>query len=789
MAAPPGTTPQGHQSAALHDNRKQSDLKPLMELEVCGVVFESDDVPSLFFPDHLFPADNVPNSQEGDLWHLIQDLSVVNKEDDAYKPLVAVFSYVVDHSRGLIDSSSNDAGGSDDSDDSSRAPPRAFFIVYTKQMKDKFDGAGHLKPDALYTDREILPKEAVPWCAVRIAIEVKGNWRHGLQQGLTYARSMLEVGDKWYSMVIVYNHLTLELRFCFATRHAVFVTPAWKLTNPSHYAKAATTLIRACNASGSTAGFDLHRARDVEGKTHLILPDMHHSIKLGDPLCRRIHIIGRGTHVYPASLSDSFAGAERDELFDPPEFSQQLEDDPTIHVPHLDIAGMSHPERRVVASPDTPPIYGASPLGHIATALADLTIEPTALLDDAGVPSSPAAPSVHAMRAAVLPPASSTAADSLYALGTWESLCQKAQLHWDMESLQSIGGSEFVVKEAWVSYERHNTEVEVLQAVKGLYGFVEYAGHMVIPHPGMERLAAFGDPPANGTSRRCKHWTQIYPQGEPRLMVRVHRAIFYKTLGVSLITIGGDSTAIANAMKDAATALLLLYDKKHIHRDLSTWNLVAYQKDLKTAASQLNVLKKLFGRKFKKIAKLFEWQHVFLIDFDHAVRWDVNRDHLPSRSGTWAFMAAARLRAWISKARWIDTLIDDLEGAIWSLFYAVLRANRHKLSELEKLHFASFNSDHPYMLAATKHMILAFEKDETGDLSALKETWPLWWRLFRVARGARVAITALKARLPEGKTFADASKKIKAEMDQLYKSTVYDYVEAVGEALKEMNSK
>lgn len=768
-----------------------------MELEVCGVVFESDDVPKLFFPDYLFPADNIPDSLQDNIWSHIQDLRKVHKEDDAYKPLVAVLSCIVNPSRDSTDSQSDDSGdptGSDDSAGTSVPLPSVFFIVYTKQMKHKFDGAGRLKPDGLGTDKAVAPEEAVPWCAVRIAIEVKGQWRTGLQQGLTYARSMLEVGDKWYSMVIVYNHKTMSLRFVFATRHAVFMTPAWSLSSPRTFALIASTLIRACNAVGSTAGFDLHKARDVEGNTHLVLPEMQHSIQLGDPLCRRIHIIGRWTHVYPASLSDSFVRAERDTLDDPPEFSQHLEDDATVRVPYLDIAGVAHPERTIVASPGSRSGHDAHTLPHQQTAISDQTVEPVAVEPDIVTNSedgpAPAAvvPPARALSAPPVPPASSTTAASLYSKGTWESLCLQPQLHWEPEALDDIGSGELGVKETWVAEERLNIEVEVLQAVKGLPGFVEYAGHMTIPHPGMERLSAFSAPPPAGKSRRCPEWPQVYPDGEPRLRKRVHRVIFYKTVGDDLVIIGIFRIRIAHAMKDAATALLILYIKKYLHRDLSTWNLVVHKKPLKTSAEQLKVLKRLFGNKFSKISELFHEQHIFLIDFDHAVRWDAKREPLPGRSGTWAFMAAARLRAWVSKAPWVDSLIDDLESAVWSLFYAVLHANRKILSPIEKLHYESFNSDSPYALAATKHLILALEEGESGDLSALKGTWPLWWRLFRVARVARIAITAVKHRLSRGQTFADASEEVRKEMDQVYRSTVFNYVDAVREALEEMQA-
>ncbi|EJD39547.1 hypothetical protein AURDEDRAFT_171357 [Auricularia subglabra TFB-10046 SS5] len=782
--APRETSPFRHNSGGPAEARKQSDLKPLMELEVCGVVFESDDVPNLFFPEEECPI-ALPDLESDELQTLMDDLRHIHKEDQAYKPLVAVFSYIVNRSDTSSASLSYDDASGDD--DSSRSLPSVFFIVYTKQMKDIIDGAGRLKPDVLGTDKKVARNTPVPWIAVRIAIEVKEHWRDGLQQALTYARSMLAIGDKWFSMVIVYNHKSRELRFCFATRHAIFVTPKWSFANVAQRTKIASTLVRACKATGSMGGFDVHRSLDAEGKLHLHLPGIRPTLKQHEYLCRKRHIIGRATHVYTASFTEPPEPVERNAATDPPGFAEQLETDSLIHVPLLEIAGQAHPERAVNASRSTHHLT-VDP-ASLETGAARLPVEPVSAqsLPAHGLfdVDSPVAIPADSSIGAVLPQAHEAAAASkMYARGSWESLCREPQMNWAPALLDTLGAGKLVVKDAWVAYERLNTEVDVLQAVKGLYGFVEYAGHMIVPHPGMERLSQVIRPPTGrkkkgGTSHKCIDWAQVYPQGEPMLIKRVHRLIFYKTLGYNLIAIGRLPRIVAEAMKDAAAALLLLHSKDYIHRDLSTWNLMARDKPFRTTPEQLATLKQLFGDKlFSKIANLFVLQYAFLIDFDHSVKWNAHRDPLPSRSGTWAFMAAARIRAWISKARWVDTLIDDLESAIWSLFYAVLKANFARLSEMEKLHYDSFNSDAPYTLASTKHMIIAFEKDEMGDLSALKETWPLWWRLFRVARGARLAITTLKGRLPPGKTFADAGEDIKVELDMLYKSTVYDYVEA-----------
>lgn len=780
------TTPAKQSSGGIPRQRRQSELKPLMEVEVCGAVFESATIHRVFFTERPELIQSIVSYNHSEVKKLLSALRSCVFEAEAYDPLVALFTFII--AQPLNKSKGSHAH-------QARKGPPSFFMVYTKEMKTKVDGAGRLKPDVLNTKKRYGGDQAVPWTAVRIAIEVKSIWREGFQQALTYARSMLEVGDKWYALVLVYNYTTSQICFCFATRSGVFVSPPWSLRNAEGYAIVADALLHACYAPESESGLDVNRCLDAEGTRFLHIPTVQPWIRLDTELFASIEVYGRATHAYVGQPDATFSKPAQAPDRDPKGFSSKMEKQRMVHLPSLNAAGQSDPVARVGTRSRTaqaattfdisqlPPVQPFSPSPAASSASAP------ALMNRGTSQAAPALPGARIFSSSTAPPTADTgAAASSDDVAMWEALCVTGESLWATDALnQRFMKFPSVAKEAWVVHGRRDIEIVILQAVKGHWAFVEYLGHTVIAHPGMERLSVFISPPGEGeASRICSSWQETTPSGqEPLLQPRDHRVIFYTPEGRDLVTICDKPVRVAHAMKDVATALGTLHKKGFIHRDVSPWNFMAHELALKNAAG-LQYLPDLFGNRWRDFEHLFLEQHIFVIDFDHAVCWMKERELLPERSATWAFMAAARIKAWINKAPWIDTLIDDLESALWSLFYATLKANFERLSKIEQLHYKSFESDNPYLLAATKHMFLSFRKDEVKELSALKASWPLWWRLVEVARRSRDEVTAVKDLLGSNETFATTTEENRTRLNEVCQKAVVGYIQAVKEALTEM---
>ncbi|EJD40138.1 hypothetical protein AURDEDRAFT_170717 [Auricularia subglabra TFB-10046 SS5] len=752
-----------------------------MELEVCGLVFQHAEVPYLFFPKMAELDGYIPNPRSTEVRTLLKELDILPgaAERPSYSPLTRLMTLI---SNKLPRSSA------------SGASPVVFFFVYDKRMADSKDGAGRLMPDALASETKFRRQDSVPWIAVRIAVEVKESWSSAIQQALTYARSMLEVGNKWYSLVIVYQQISRRICFCFATRQGVYLSPSWRLAweERDQFHNFASALLHACYYSGTRAGLDGSRSFDSSGCLHFNIPGLG-LLKNERELFHRIQVIGRATHVYRVQSAEysSFEPNEYAIPMDPPGLEDKLAatGDELVHLTDLEAA---NPVMRV----QKPGPFGAPESAQPPTSYSSFAthgVQPPPLQPQApsGSPMPDPMPDAHPHRQTApsppqLIPTVSSSSSSIDQ--TWESLCQRGTApYWvrGATTKEQLQQTPFVVKDTWVLYERRNVEISVLQKVRGQYGFVEYAGHMVVPHPGMEALSFFqkGDP----STYKASDWYQVYPDENPPTVVqRIHKLMFYTSRGLSIETLGRDSNMTAHAMKDISTALFILFKLGISHRDVSTGNVLRLESPLKRSAAEVtDLLGTHLGPRFKRFMPLFETQYVFLCDFDHAVRWNEKRTYAPGRSGTWGFLPAARMAALTNGDRsWEDGPIDDLEALLMVLFYNTLKANISDASPMEKRHYASFHSDDAYHLCATKHMFLG-SPSNAPHLQALRKTWPLWWRVFGVATKARLELNEVRTLL-HGGTFAEASWETKKQLDTVTENALFGYLNAVEEALTDI---
>ncbi|KZV81753.1 hypothetical protein EXIGLDRAFT_844363 [Exidia glandulosa HHB12029] len=725
------STPYKTQSAGAASNRPQDALKALLVWELKDVVFESNQIPTLFFPTQIAETYILPRNSKG-LIPVWESLGVLDlEEEDYYLPLISLLNAITTHSKLLA---------------------RVRFRAYNRRMGNSFDGAGRLKPDGVATDEAHENDKNVLWRDVWIAIEVKNRPSDGLRQALTYARSLLEVGNKWFSMVLHFRPAVTTLRMCFATRHGVFLTPEWHLNRTNDYIKAASCLLQACVALERNAMIDqYHLIHDQTGRVSFRLPvpgmgtfayvrELHH----------RIHIVGRATHVYSAART----GDVRTLPDDTSEvaLNKKLVDTLERHAPATD--DNRRPTRTLRS--DTKSAQSSQQTSQ--------------------QPSQPAASSA-------IPAMSANSANAAVP-ANWESLCSNTSSAFFYPDVQQC-----VIKEAWVVYERFQVEAKVLDIVRGSYALPDIAGYTTVPHPGMERLAHFSKERLASESWRCGLWSEVYSgeRTQPRFTPRVHVLIFYKTVGNDLASIIGNAMAVAYVIKDVIIALYILFVKGFLHRDISAGNILALP-NVKTHTARQMAGYEWFNleNRFKPFADLIGEQYGFVCDFDQVVKWDEDRVHAAARSAALAFLSTSRLFAIITNDTSVDTLADDLEACIWTTLFVILKQHpEHDLSPIEKDHLAALSSDKAYEVLAAKQLILDLTANpkHRDTHTALRPTWPLWHRLFAAAKTARHETEMVIQRLNEKKVSPDEDELKRVSVD-----AVFLYLNAVKDAVADLKT-
>ncbi|KZV79874.1 hypothetical protein EXIGLDRAFT_756657 [Exidia glandulosa HHB12029] len=738
-------TPMRNQSAGVAEGRHQHDLKALMQAELCDLVFETPDVCSIFFPQNPQLHARVPRYSSKDTKKLLDSLVLdrserASSERASYEPLLALLNYIVGHQQ---------------------PDARVRFRLYDKVVAGKYDGAGALKPDLLGTEEAEETSDMVPWHDVWIAVEVKKNVPDGLAQAMTYARSMLEVGNKWFSVVVYYNHIERHVRLGFATRHGVFLSPVWRIVTQSRdYAVFASSLAHICHATEQSWSLDPFRIFDQNGGFQFNVPGLG-SYRVERELSHRIHVVGRATHVYLASRGITASDSSRGRDSSPSDAETALNEKLATPIPRRVLT--QRPTTRATAAARGP---HAARDSAAALPLPASQVSPTVRSSMSTSPQTLANPS----------PANSTA--------DWSSLCSESKV---IILKPNAPLPALVIKDAWVIYERLQIEVAVLEQISGQFGCPELAGYATVAHPGMERLDRFLDSGAQSSAEwRCRFWDEVYSSvtSVPIFSPRVHRLIFYKTIGVSLELIAKNPAAVIHAMKDCVIALYILLLAGYLHRDVAVGNILALLKpktwDLKDIVESAWYRS---DKRFENYKELFVSQYAFVCDFDQAVKWDADREQASMRSGTLAFMSTDRLSAWSFEIPGQDTLIDDLEGCIWVLFFVVLKAHEGSLSAMEKKHLKSFEIDDPYDMLGPKLVMLITPPKSAHLHNALRPTWPLWHRLFAVASTARRKLTTFREEFPSGQPLSPAALQ---HLKVLYTDTVFAYLDAVKEALEEI---
>ncbi|KZV80479.1 hypothetical protein EXIGLDRAFT_732758 [Exidia glandulosa HHB12029] len=546
------------------------------------------------------------------------------------------------------------------------------------------------------------------------------------------------------------------------------MTPAWDIQEEGEFKLAASTLLHACYATRANSA-DPYRSFGASGRLEFNIPSLGRLPHVQE-LFHRIHIVGRATHVYLASsvTLGPTSSPNNKALDDETVLVQKLE----APVPGRQIATLPAPYGQ-----STRTLRSATKAANQA---AQQAAQPAALqqAQQTAQQSSPATQqsAVSSASAALSPTLSGNA------LVGWKALC-----HTPQTSPRRLD-EKYVVKEAWVLYDRLRVEVDVLSAVDGAYACPTLAGYTTVPHPEMKNLAFFGSAvPSSSKEWRCRDWSDVYssPETGPYFAPRVHRLIYYTTHGIQLESIAEDGFAFAHAVKDGLIALYILFWHKYLHRDVSTGNILALSSPTYHAEREIKAMNWYKSDpRFAKYMELLKKQCAFVSDFDQAVKWNEDRKHVSARSGTLACLSTKRLYAWSTGASAVDTLIDDLEAIIWTFLFVLLKyhSERNGLSELEAEHFEALKGDNLYHMLGTKHLILNLDDDAADDHNALKPTWPLWLRLFAAARIARSKLKEV-VNLAQGVAYSEMTLELKQRYERTCVDAVFLYLDAVKDAV------
>ncbi|EJD39518.1 hypothetical protein AURDEDRAFT_153765 [Auricularia subglabra TFB-10046 SS5] len=596
------------------------------------------------------------------------------------------------------------------------------FSVYDRTVEDRPDGSGNLKPDLAGTKDAIQPQQRVPWRLIIYAVEVKDLEKNGFIQSLTYARCMLEVGDKWFAPVLYYNQVSQSLYGVFVTRFGVFVTSAMDLVASEGQKACNKMILRMCSASCWRAGLEPSKLIDDDGRLCLsrgpkLSPSLLPPTKLAkswltlDHVAQRIAALGRATRVY------------RCDEWTPTPQKRQPSDNPRT------ISHKTEPaERRLLV--DAEQRAAAASRRSARTLRAD---QP--------------APGKQ-------PEASPTPEKSIQA---WIRLITDASVKSNAGSAELLRVAPgFICKSAWLPFPRHDVDEQVVKGLSGLHGCPVLVKSVVARHP--KSFAKLGERILSGKARRS---TDLWKYSTTGSLVavfqpRVHVYSFYQSVGHPIRRLANNPRSMAHAVKDTMLGLAISFFKqRRIHRDVTKTNVLTYEPHLPMSEDDIRAtVTALASSGWPELEgllendsgfkQLFRERHAFVNDFEHSVLWNVNREVSVARSGTPEYMSY-QLLVQLAYGRWrIHTLLDDLESCIWVPFHDILDAFPELRSQAEQAMLTSFATDDYTSICNSKSHLLRLIPTDYQRNSALASTWPLWSRLIPIANSLQQEmVTAL----------------------------------------------
>jgi hypothetical protein len=272
--------------------RTQLELQNLFDNELYHSTFESSSVTDLLCPapqgdvdaviaklakDRLLNCEHYPNAPKHP-----QRWPKSGGKRKFYKPLCSLLNGILEAFKGTPIASARHYHDS------------LSFSVYDRPTMEGVDNVASLKPDGVGTHMEIVANQRIYWHQAELVVEVKDSWPHMITQSATYARCLLAARkNRWFVLVIAFNHKKTEARFCFYHRAGLMLTSALNLRNEEGFRTFVRGVIGiALWPDAAAAGMDISR-----DDHYFMLP--HAGLyRIATVFCDRRCVRGRATRVY-----------------------------------------------------------------------------------------------------------------------------------------------------------------------------------------------------------------------------------------------------------------------------------------------------------------------------------------------------------------------------------------------------------------------------------------------------------------------------------------------------------
>ncbi|KAH8119828.1 hypothetical protein DFH11DRAFT_1754236 [Phellopilus nigrolimitatus] len=707
-------TPQSRTSSQTIESapRSQDDLKNLLYTELHGHVFESKSLIQTVFPVPTqveiqvgkavddFVSNFLSNKTDG-----IQELTKKDKPERSYYD---PFCSLLNAAASIAPQDSSSPGHIS----------KLKFTTYDKPVADKSDGKGELKPDFVgcVHGASDANQERLYFHDISVAGGVKGNWAEALKQASTYGRSMLELGSRWYSLVIVYNHIQRKIRFCFFTRMGLFLTPALHILDKADLKSFVKGMIGLVICDEARAGFSTFQ-RSLD---EYVLYNLPTSLPRGEwwkvdkILWRRVCILGRATHVYLLilalalimnmdTLTNEFkkvtvsSGIDVNYTTHMQTRSKAKEATPNSHILHTSIGHLNSPEEHLAHAT------------HPSQSRRSRRLVELDKISNTQTSSSPSTSQVSSDAAVQLPPS--------LAIELRKSIEALSSPDWTLAvTWTEARGKPIVLKDSWPLRSRASAEMKMFEAVQGQHGIPDILGGFTVPHP----TDIFSD---LEDVQICDDYygKQKRPTCDPIVEPRVQNYLIALTEGESLV--GAEPYDIGHAAVDGIIGHFNLFLNGHLHRDVSSGNVLRMPKVVQRSRDYIQKMNACFSH--PKVQNTGEF--IFLLEYmseclgfindgDQAIEWRKDRESGRHRSGTLPFMSQRITRGWILDEFILHTAIDDLESFAWLVLWCALYGLENP-SNLEALWIERLTADDLHQVLDRKTGIITDLSKESTRLT------------------------------------------------------------------------
>ncbi|CAA7268485.1 unnamed protein product [Cyclocybe aegerita] len=413
---------------------------------------------------------------------LISSLIACQKKEErnSYPPLVKVLNAILNHIQ------------SNTTNERELGPlASSAFRVYDKEVRGTIDSiSGRLKPDILWLlldsveDARRQRGEAAQvlmrslfWAQIFSTGEVQERNTPLLQQNATYMRALMSMG-RYYTSTFVYNHKRSTFRFCFHVPFAVYLTKEFKIDDKEHFMEVAEIMYAMCKMTRYQLGYHPFLELIDYKKQRVALPLSDRGLKWASmiQLCRRVGAVGRQTLAGRLSMidddDDKLASKVQNLALKDAILLQPQQDIVTFRRGFLrkDGGPVGHP--KVQSSGARRSLRKPQPRALVKT----VKSEPILLDFGKKLPAK----QLLKLERTILPSFSSRSADAF--VGNILGNRNEDVLTTWLTGFGSVDKWDGVFRRSYPSVKHVDTEIQALDAARGMHGHAEYYVSVQLDH-------------------------------------------------------------------------------------------------------------------------------------------------------------------------------------------------------------------------------------------------------------------------------------------------------------------